>query len=435
MIVLAATSPAVDVLPAEYARLLGFPRDWVLEGRPRELAEQARAWYAQHGRPWVYSRHAESLEFENGSVLIDGERFNSRRLRAMLEQSQAHTVVLTAVSAGPELELEAQQRWRDEKPDEYFFLEVLGSAIVEHLTMAAGAELCAWADESQMAVLPHESPGYPEWDVAEQPRLLEVIRRSGDPSLPGDLQSLDSGMLRPKKSLLAVFGLTRALGPVRELRSLTPCENCALANCQYRRAAYVRPPLFSLNEAMLRTESAGPSPPVAAATPTIAPLVLDAQYGVNAKALARWSRDRLTLMHQGDGTIDARFRYEGTTCTNMGQPLQFDYSVTLGPRDQGYPIRNHDCTPAPGHDGYASMCRFIEEGPALLRTIAAEKPLAGRTLDEALQWQRPNCAAGCYCDAESRSHKWGLVLETIHYAIAQLEKADAVGRTKEETPR
>jgi hypothetical protein len=25
--------------------------------------------------------------------------------------------------------------------------------------------------------------------------------------------------------------------------------------------------------------------------------------------------------------------------------------------------------------------------------------------------------AGCYCDAASRQHKWGLVLETIHYAL------------------
>ena len=56
-----------------------------------------------------------------------------------------------------------------------------------------------------MAVLPHYSPGYPEWDIAEQPRLLaadQPPRRA----LPVPLEVLDSGMLRPKKSLLAVFG-------------------------------------------------------------------------------------------------------------------------------------------------------------------------------------------------------------------------------------
>ena len=33
-----------------------------------------------------------------------------------------------------------------------------------------GARLCAWADGQRLAVLPHYSPGYPEWDIAEQPR-------------------------------------------------------------------------------------------------------------------------------------------------------------------------------------------------------------------------------------------------------------------------
>ena len=30
-----------------------------------------------------------------------------------------------------------------------------------------------------MAVLPHYSPGYPEWDIAEQPPLLELIDSRG----------------------------------------------------------------------------------------------------------------------------------------------------------------------------------------------------------------------------------------------------------------
>ena len=36
-----------------------------------------------------------------------------------------------------------------------------------------------------------------------------------------------------------------------------------------------------------------------------------------------------------DGTVDALFRYEGTTCSNMGRAIRFHYHVTLGPRDDG----------------------------------------------------------------------------------------------------
>jgi hypothetical protein len=37
----------------------------------------------------------------------------------------------------------------------------------------------------------------------------------------------------------------------------------------------------------------------------------------------------------------------------------------------------------------------------------------------AKRWTRPASPAGCYCEPDSRLHKWGLVLETIHYALAQ----------------
>ena len=46
MIELVDTLPDINVQPAEYKRLLGYPRDHVLTGRERELAEQARGWYA-----------------------------------------------------------------------------------------------------------------------------------------------------------------------------------------------------------------------------------------------------------------------------------------------------------------------------------------------------------------------------------------------------
>src|SRR5438105_2050410 len=76
-------------------------------------------------------------------------------------------------------------------------------------------------------------------DLAEQPRLLALIkdRRSG---LPFALDCLDSGMLRPKKSQLAVFGLTAHTEKVRRLTDLIPCESCTFASCEFRRAPFLR---------------------------------------------------------------------------------------------------------------------------------------------------------------------------------------------------
>jgi hypothetical protein len=69
------------------------------------------------------------------------------------------------------------------------------------------------------------------------------------------------------------------------------------------------------------------------------------------------------------------------------------------------------------------MCQYLENPVSLMAAIDGEKPLSGERLNAVLQWRRKSCAAGCYCDVSSRDHKWGLVLETIHYALAQQERA------------
>jgi hypothetical protein len=402
---LASTVPDVNVQPAEYIRLLGYPRGWVLDGRARELADWARAWFAKHGRPWVYARQAESLAVTDGSIQIDGVQFASTRLQSTLQQAEAHSAILVAVGAGPEAEEEARRRWLEEKPDEYFFLEMFSSAVVEHLTTMTGASLCDWAERHGMAVLPHYSPGYPEWDISQQRRLLDVVKQ--DQILPSSVEVLDSGMLRPKKTLLAVFGLTRHTDRLRKLTELVPCENCSYTPCQYRRAPY------------RRAQPGNGDGPSRVDILDADVLNSDAEYSVNTKALQRWAEERLSLETRDDGTIDAQFRYDGTTCTNMGRALTFHYHVKLGPRADGYPIQEQRCAPAADDTGHTHMCQYLENPERLMSAIQSEHPLSGQPLNAVLSWPRPSCAPGCYCDAASREHKWGLVLETIHYALVQ----------------
>jgi hypothetical protein len=386
MIEFADTGSRVYVEEAEYIRLLGYPRGFVLDGRARELADWARAWYAEHGSPWMWARETDRLKIESGCVRIEDAAFASERLRQTLHKAEAHSVALVAVSAGSELEGEAQRIWEDQRPDEYYFLETFGSAVVESLVTAAGARLCAAVETQGMAVLPHYSPGYPEWDIAEQPRLLALLTR-GQP-LPGPLEVLGSGALRPKKSLLAVFGLTHQTESLRRLDELVPCENCSFAPCQFRRKPYMEP---------------------------------GAKYAVNTRALRKWAAERLTLKRSEDGGVDALFRYDGTTCTNMGRPLAFHYSLRLGPREQGFPVRQQRCAPAPGDEGHMYMCEYIGDRERLMAALDAEKPLHGRPLSAVLSWHPASSPAGCYCEPDSREHKWALVLETVHYALTQTE--------------
>jgi hypothetical protein len=240
MIEFADTRPDVSVPEAEYRRLLGYPPGRTLDGPAAELAGQARAWYQAHGRPWVYARSAGAVEVEAKSVRIDGVPFAASRLRAALGRAGARQAVLVAVGAGAQLEAEASRHWREERPDEYFFLDVFGSCVVERLMTITGARLCEWAAGQGWAVLPHDSPGYPGWPVGEQLRLLEIVMNTRTQAWPGPIEALDSGALRPTKSQLAVFGLTRQDDRPDSRTTTVPCETCSYDPCRYRRAPQSR---------------------------------------------------------------------------------------------------------------------------------------------------------------------------------------------------
>ena len=419
MVELLDTQPDLQVQDAEYQRLLGFPPHHAMDGRARELAERSRQWYAQYGKPWIYAREAAGFELDAGTLRINGTPFASKRLHDQLSQAQADKAVLALVSAGQECEERARELWQEEKPDEYFFMEVYGSAVVEHLITVAGARLCAFAEPKGMAVLPHYSPGYPGWEVADQVTLFELLRQNGGRDFPGEIRVRETGMLQPKKSLLALFGITKHSERVRNIRTLSPCENCSYPTCQYRRTPF--------KESLLQFEDVRRLQPVIpSATPERAArrsaLDPNAKYSINARALRKWSEERLKWKCLADRTIEAQFRYEGTTCSNLGRPLEFHYRVTLGPPDGGFKIMHAECRPADGDTGHKEMCAYLDNPQNIMGSIAGEKPLLGRPLNDVLAWAHPSSPAGCYCDAASRAHKWGLVFEVIHYALVEHEK-------------
>jgi hypothetical protein len=142
-------------------------------------------------------------------------------------------------------------------------------------------------------------------------------------------------------------------------------------------------------------------------------------YATSRRALRRWTDERLTVTFLDDGAVESVFRYDGSTCSNMGRTLAFEYRVTVGPRRDGFPIRAQSCRPLPDDDGYQFMCEYVREGAGFVQQIDRDAPLLGRPLADVLNWSRPTLGPGCFCEAESREHKWGLVLETIHYALTQ----------------
>ena len=96
-------NPPLEVLDDEYQRLLGFPKSHQLTGRPRELADAARQWFAANGRPWIYAREIGPLELRDVRVHLAGTVFSSNHLHDSLAAAQAHSAVVLAASAMPQI--------------------------------------------------------------------------------------------------------------------------------------------------------------------------------------------------------------------------------------------------------------------------------------------------------------------------------------------
>ena len=414
------TNPDTRVIEKEYKRLLGYPVDFEINERSRDLIDWAREWYNNNGKPWAYAVRIDELETKKEIISINGLELTSKKLCQQFTEVEVHSVMILAVSAGKECEQKAQQLWIEGKPDEYFFLEVYGSAVVEHLVATTGFRFCEWAEENNMMVLPHYSPGYPGWKVEDQKGILQLIEQSKTQNLPGNIQLLESGMLNPKKSMLAVFGITKQVGKVQNLKELIPCESCSLTKCNYRRVSYKNPRKQIEDIQQLQSVSKKYSNEKGNFNSV---LTQNANYTVSIKALQKWSDERLQLNILDDNSIEAKFRYEGTTCSNMGRKIEFDYDIRLSSSTEGNKIIHLDCKPSEGEDGFKFMCEYITNPKVIRNDIETEKPLLGKSLNEVLNWKREFSPSGCYCKSDSRMHKWGLALEVLHYTLVQNKKS------------
>jgi hypothetical protein len=359
-----------------------------------DVSQRARAWYEANGKSWEYLRQRRIVRLEPDRVLLeDGNTLTSATLAERLRKTGCYALILAAFSAGQEPDEKVASLW-DDAPDEAYALDAYASAVVEQQVRDTLTQLNAWAQPQGIAVLPHYSPGYTGWDLADQAVVLASLRDPDTP-LPGPLELLPSGMLRPRKSMLAVFGLTRVANPATLGAPVSACGGCDLAGCDYRRA--------------------GPSLPPASRKAAL-------HLAYPEKALARWARDLLCLEKLPDGRTKASFRYEGSTCSNMGSALVFLYEVVLQSCFGGHSILSSSVKMAGHARSWESMCAFKREGQTLIDRLESERPFDGWSLDRALSWNPDFVPSGCLCTPDNRHHKWRIVLHTIRYGLREHEE-------------
>lgn len=141
-------------------------------------------------------------------------------------------------------------------------------------------------------------------------------------------------------------------------------------------------------------------------------------YSLPQKALMKWVRENVRLQFSDDETVNAQFRFIGSTCGNMGHEIDFDFSIKLSPSWDGRKIIESSCKPTEHDRGSAQMCASQSNPTAFLQKIDDHQPGLGKSLEECVQWEPEMMPAGCLCNVQSRNHKWRNAFQSIHYALS-----------------
>jgi hypothetical protein len=245
-----AASIAGQLPEAELVRWLGYPRGRRLEGLVLDRVDQARCWYAAHGRPFLALRSVGIESIDGQEIrLRGGANLTSRSLAEKCLEFDVCTLVCAALSAGPEIDAQVEELWACDKPDEAFILDRLGVVVTEYLRMELRTRIEQEADASGFSVLAAGGPGYSGWSLDDQVVMLGLLTQQGGAVLPGALSVLASGMLRPKLSMLLAFPL--AVASTSRLDVGLSCCVCNYVNCPYRRMSFSGRP-SSPDQAALR---------------------------------------------------------------------------------------------------------------------------------------------------------------------------------------
>jgi len=372
-----------------FQRHLGLPPCAEMEPMVSSLANSTREWYRKHGTPWTNATWRDIGSIQGDSVwLASGVEVKSPRLARGLEEVEARAVVVAAFSAGARVDEEIDRRWKEDRPDEAMFLHAYAVTVCEHLRASGATRLRDQLGPSGITVLPHYSPGYEGWPLSEQAALFSVLSGSVSSGIDDrcPLRVLPSGGLRPARSTLAAFGITRR----QNLDS--PLEDFW---CDQRLPSATNGGKSETGESKTR------------------------HYSFPERALSKWSRERLTITEQPRGRLDARFRFDGTTCSSLGRPLALDFDVELRVDGAGgYRVITCTCGPAEGDTGHQAMCAFRARPGSFLASLRAAPALRGRLLVEAVRWSPAASPGGCMCLRSDQNHKWAMVFQTLHYKLA-----------------
>jgi hypothetical protein len=165
-------------------------------------------------------------EEKRDGLVIGGTYFHTHAIVAA-EFTRAEQAAVFVCTIGSALEIRAADLTREGDPALGFIVDSAASEFAERTAAALHDHIAAVMAEGSQGVTNRYSPGYCNWDVAEQHLLFALL-----PAGFCGIRLSESALMLPIKSVSGIIGA----GPGVERRDYR-CDHCSVADCVYRRKA------------------------------------------------------------------------------------------------------------------------------------------------------------------------------------------------------
>jgi len=226
--VLADLPLAID--PDEVLRFQGYKKGRDVPGADvRALFDEALAEGRRLMVPRAVARWARVTGLDADRLEVEGEPLAVPRIRALWGPVEHAAAVVCTI--GEALEQRVSALWEARELPLASMLDSVGSGAVESLAEYVNDLLCGQG-LPDLRVTNRISPGYADWDVAEQPRLFRLCAAD---AIGVSLNA--ACVMTPGKSISLLVGAGRA---ARVDHYFTQCARCWMRDCAYRRAPAAR---------------------------------------------------------------------------------------------------------------------------------------------------------------------------------------------------
>jgi len=217
--------PALAIDPDEVLRFQGYKRGRDVPGADvRALFDAALAEGRKLMAPRAVIRWAPVTRVAADALEVEGQTLTIPRIGALWGDVEHVAVALCTI--GEALERRVAELWEARELPLASMLDSVGSGAVESLAEYVNDVLCQQGLPA-LKVTNRISPGYADWDVAEQPRLFALC--------PGDAIGVvlnEACVMTPGKSISLLAGAGRA---ARVDHYFSQCARCWMRDCDYRR--------------------------------------------------------------------------------------------------------------------------------------------------------------------------------------------------------